>query len=424
MSLAEQYEEQEEYEKAYEEYKKVLNSGKVSTDLYQKLGHLASILGKKNEASDYYKKIIEINPNDIAAYDTLMDICFETGDQFTYYLSRGQKHILEQQFDYAINDFKKAISHGSDDNKIAHTRYLVASLYEQLGKYNQAIDEYLKISDTDQVTSETYIRLANLYDKTDFTESAVEILQRAKNEGFKGLENDLARYYSKTNNPQKALDLTTDDLLKARSLMELGRNDEAIDLLESVHDKYKKNSQYAALIAQYYYETNDLDTALERVDEFAKFEPNSPLIYQMRALIYEKKGDEFNEHVNWAKFNVLKGDMDVAINEYLMAHQIDEKNIEVLTTIADNLDQTDKNRSIEFYEKILDLDPNNKRALQKLAEFRDRIGDYLKMTDLLERLKKIDPRNPYVLENYERANQMLTNPPSIFDSILKFFGKV
>ena len=85
------------------------------------------------------------------------------------------------------------------------------------------------------------------------------------------------------------------------------------------------------------------------------------------------------------------------------------------------LDTTDKTRSVEFYEKLLDLDNNNKRALQKLAEFRDRIGDYVEMVDYLERLKKIDSRNPYVVQNYDRAVEMVTNPPSIFDNIMKFF---
>lgn len=424
MSLAEQYEEQEQYEQAFEEYKKMLEGGQQNVHIYQKLGHIASILNKKDEAEEYYKHVVNLDPSNIVAYEQLMDICFENEDKFTYYLSRGQKHVLEEQYEHAINDFKKAIAHGQDENKTAHTRYILADLYEKSGKYNQAIDEYLKISDTDMATSETYLRLADLYNKTDFTESAVEVLQRAMDDGFKGLEDDLAKYYSKTNNPQKALELTSDDLLKARSLMELGRNEEAIELLLSIQDKYKRDSKYCALIAQYYYETGDFDTALAKVDEFSKIDSNSPLIYQMRALIYEKKGDEFNEHLNWAKFNTIKGDMDVAINEYMFAHQLDESNIDVLTTIADNLDQTDKNRSVEFYEKLLNLDPNNKRALQKLAEFRDRIGDYIEMSDYLERLKAIDPRNPYVLENYERANQMVTNPPSIIDNIMNFFKGV
>lgn len=424
MSLAEKYENEENFEAAYEEYKKELEHGREDAELFKRLGHVAAILDKKDEAEEYYKKVVAYNPNDIVAYEQLMDICFENNDMFTYYLSRGQMHVLEQQFEHSINDFKKAIAHCDDEDKIISTRYLLAGLYEETNKQNHAIDEYLKITDTGKATSETYIKLANLYNKTDFVESAVEILQKAKNDGIDGLDEDLAKYYSKINNPQKALELTSNELLKAQCLMELGRNDEAIELLESIHDKYKREARYASLIAQYYYETDDFDTALERVDEFSKIEPNSPLIYQMRALIYEKKGDEFNEHVNWAKFNILKGDEDVAINEYMIAHQIDENNLDTIITIADMLDKSDKNRSIEFYEKILNIDAKNKRALQKMAEFNEHIGNYVIMVDYLERLKQIDPRNPYVVENYERANQLLTNPPSIFDKILNFFKGV
>ena len=91
------------------------------------------------------------------------------------------------------------------------------------------------------------------------------------------------------------------------------------------------------------------------------------------------------------------------------------------TSFKSDILDSKKNRSVEFYEKLLELDENNKRALQKLAEFRDRIGDYIEMVAYLDRLKKIDPRNQYVLANYERANEMITNPPSILDNIMKFF---
>lgn len=421
MTLAEQYENDEQYEKAYEEYKKQYENGKENVHILQKLGHLASILNKKDEAEEYYKKVVALDKKNIVAYEQLMDICFENNDKFTFYLSRGQMHVLQEQYEHAINDFKKAIAHGEQDERLNSTRYMLADLYEKTNQPNKAIDEYLKISDTEYASSETYLKLAALYYKTDFLESAIEILQRAKDDGFEGLDEALAQYYSRANDSEKALNLTKDNMLKARSLMELGRNDEAIELLKSMHDKYKNDSQYCALIAQYYFEIGELETALEKVNEFAKVAPNSPLIYQMRALIYEKKGDEFNEHVNWAKFNNLKGDTDIALNEYMIAHQIDENNIDVIITIADTLDKTDKNHSVEFYEKLLELQPNNKRALQKLAEFRDRIGDYIEMVNYLDKLKQIDPRNPYVIANYERANQMVTNPPSIIDNIMNFF---
>ena len=57
MTLAEQYENDEQYEKAYEEYKKQYENGKENVHILQKLGHLASILNKKDEAEEYYKKV-------------------------------------------------------------------------------------------------------------------------------------------------------------------------------------------------------------------------------------------------------------------------------------------------------------------------------------------------------------------------------
>lgn len=422
MKLAEQYENEENYEKAYEEYLKVYENNVESVHVLQKLAHIASILGKKQDAEDFYKKLVSVDENNVVAYEQLVDLAYENGDKFTYYLAKAQMHILQEQYDYAVTNYKKAISHGDDETKINSTRYLLANIYEKQEKFNQAIDQYLCISDTDSASSDIYLKLANMYDKTGITESAVEVLQRAKDDGYKGLDEALANYYSKTGSPEKAYELTSDELLKARSLMEMGKNDEAFKLLEEIKDKYKKDPKYLSLVAQYYFETGDLENALSKVDEYSKFEPNSPLIYQMRALIYEKQGNEFLEHVNWAKFNIVRGDMDVAINEYLTAYQIDENNIELVTTIADMLDVSDKTRSVEFYEKLLDLDKNNKRALQKLAEFRDRIGDYVEMVGYLDRLKKIDPRNQYVLANYDRATEMVTNPPSIFDNIIRFFA--
>lgn len=56
-----------------------------------------------------------------------------------------------------------------------------------------------------------------------------------------------------------------------------------------MQDRYKKNPKYLSLVAQYYYTEKKFDEALDAVNEFAKFDKNSPLIYQMRALIYEEK---------------------------------------------------------------------------------------------------------------------------------------
>mgnify|MGYP000107460908 CR=1 FL=1 len=83
MKLAEQYENEENYEKAYEEYKRVYENNQESVHLLQKLGHIASILGKKDEAEEYYKKVVSVDENNVVAYEQLIDICYENGDKST-----------------------------------------------------------------------------------------------------------------------------------------------------------------------------------------------------------------------------------------------------------------------------------------------------------------------------------------------------
>ena len=59
MSLAEQFEDNEQYEQAYEEYKKELLARPNDLSLLERLGHLAMMLNKKEEAAEHYSKILE-----------------------------------------------------------------------------------------------------------------------------------------------------------------------------------------------------------------------------------------------------------------------------------------------------------------------------------------------------------------------------
>src|SRR5574344_125477 len=420
MATAEQLENNGQYELAYKEYQRMYSANPKNSHILEKLGHIALILDKKEDAENYYSRITELDPNNIVAYQQLMDLCCDT-NKYRYYIAKGQMHLLEQQKEHAISDYKKAVERANDEVEANNARFVLANLYEQENKPNQAIDEYLKLMDVDYENPLVYINLANIYRKTDFLESAIDTLEKARKKGYEEVNDELAKLYILADDSQKAMEITKDELLKIRCLMDMGKNDEAFSIMKEVEDKYKKSSKYLALKAQYYYQIEDFDNAFDSVEAYSKFEPNSPLIYQMRAMIYEKKGDEVQEHINWAKFNSLKGDKDVAMNEYMIAYQIDDSNIDLVTTIADTLDQTDKNHSVEFYEGLLELNPKSKRALQKLAEFRERIGDYREMLSYMDRLKEVDPRNPYVKQNYDKIQDKIVNGSSFLDTIKNLF---
>lgn len=421
MTLAEQLEQEEKYEEAYAEYKKLFEKKQDSIDLLTKLGHLALILEKKDDAKTYYAKILELDPPNILAHEQLIDI-FANEDRFKYYLLRGNLHALQQQMSHAKNDYKKAIDHAKDAEEALPARYLYAGLCEGQGKLNEAIDEYLKISDYDEKNSIIFLKLAELYEKTEGLVSAIQILERGKKErNTDEFDEILAGYYIRNSQPQKAFEITKSDLTKARALFDMDKNEEGYELLMKNKTVFEKEKVFYSLLAQYYFQKDMFNEAFKAIDDFAKFDKNSPLIYQMRALIYEKQNDSFNEHINWGKYNILRGEKDVALNEYMTAYRFNDSDADLIETIAVLLEtEGDKTKASEFYEKLLDVEPNNKTALQKLAEFRESIGDNRGAFDYIERLKTIDPRSSFVKENYDTYKVKSENE----GNFLSFFSKL
>lgn len=421
MNMAEQLEENEQYDKAYEEYKKIYAQKSKDIDLLERLGHLAIILDKKTEAAQYYNRILELDSTSVLAYEQLMDIHFHT-DRYKYYVARGNLHVVQQEISHAITDFKKALDKAQSEEEANATRFVLASLYEQIGKNHQAIDIYLRILDTSAVNEFVFLQLAHVYIKENSIESAIETLERARENGFESenIKENLAQLYLRNNQPDKVRTLTNDDLVKVKSYLEENKNQAAFDILEKVDESYKKRAQYYSLFAQYYFNIRNWEKSLESVDEFDKLEKNSPLTYQMRALIYEEKGNEFDSHINWAKYNLARNDKDVALNEYFLAYQVKNNDLVLLRNIAELLgDLGDKNQASEFWEKLANLDPTNRSALEKVAEFKENIGDFKAEIEILEKLYEIDKRNASVVKKLAKSYEKIKNK----EKALEFYNK-
>lgn len=424
ITTAEQLEENEQYDKAYEEYKKIYALRSNSTDILEKLGHLAMILDKKTEAADYYAKILSIDATNVVAHEQLMDIYVHT-NRYKYYIFRGNLHILQEELSHAISDFKKAIDKAQTEEEINSTRFILADLYEKTGKNHQAIDEYLRILDTNAVNegvNVVYLKLAQVYLNEDAISSAVEILERAREKGFDTpiINETLAQLYLRNNQPEKARELTQDELVKVKSLLDEEKNQQAFDILEKIKGNYRQNAQYHLLLAQYFFNVKNWEKSLVGVNEYEKLEPNSPLIYQMRALIYEEDGRDFDAHINWAKYNLARQDRDVALNEYFSAYQIKEDDIVLVRNIAELLeDMNDKAHAAEFWEKLVNLDSSSRKALEKLAEFRESIGDYRSEAEILEQLYKLDSKNAIVVKKLAKAYEKIKNK----EKALEFYNK-
>ena len=82
-----------------------------------------------------------------------------------------------------------------------------------------------------------------------------------------------------------------------------------------------------------------------------------------------------------------------------------------------------ENRDRRFYEKLIELEPKNINALQKLATFRESIGDYKMAFEYIEKLKEIDPRNQFVSDNFEAYKDRAENGGSFISFFKSIFGK-
>ncbi len=422
LQTAEQFEENEQYTQAFEEYQKLYNRNPKDLSLLERLGHISMLLDNKDQAAEYYSKILEFDATNILAYEQLMDI-YVTTDKYKYYIYRGNMHSVEHKLEHAINDYKKAINVAQEDKEMLSARFVLATLYEQEGNNLKAIDEYLKVLDYEDAPQEAYIRLSKLYVKESAAASAVEVLERAIKNGFDStdIKELLADFYIKNGNPEKAIEVTSDELTKVKCLLDMDKKDEAFEKLQKMEDEYNHIAQFHSLKAQYYYINKEFDKALEYVNKFDEFEKNSPLTYQMRALIYEEKDDDFNAHLNWGKYNLVRGNKDIAINEYLNAYQIKNDNLDLLNTLAMLLEESgDRNHAMEFYERISKLDETDKKSLQKLAEFRESIGDYKAQADYLLKLYHLDKRNSTTVRKLGEAYEKLRNKPAAVECYEKY----
>lgn len=424
LQQAQQLQDDEQFDKAYEVYKTFLAKQPKSLEALEGMAHLCITLDKKNEAIECYERVLELDMTNLVAHEQLMDLYYDV-DRFKYYLSRGNRHTLENKLSHAVNDFRKAIDKAEDVDQSNSTRFVLASLYEQLNKPNNAIDEYLRILDTENKSEIVFLRLAKLYEAQDTLSSTIETLERAIENGFDtpAVKDYLASSYLKSGNTTQARKHSTDPLLTIKSFLDEENNDEAIKLLNEIKNDYKKNPKLHSLTAQYYFNQKNYEKALESVLEFEKFDKTSPLGYQMRALIFEEQENDFEAHYNWGKYYLIKGEKDIALNEYMQADRLENQNPDLIFAIATLQEAlNDKHQAMEFYERFVHLEPQSKTVLKKLAEFKEQIGDKTQALNYLEKLLPL-VKGAELKEVEEKINNLENAADGFLDKILALFKK-
>lgn len=423
LTKAAELEENEKFEQAYECYKDAYEYNKSDEDVLAKLAITAQVLHYKDDAIRFWNLLISINPENHLPYTQLMDIHF-ADNKFEYYLTRAKLKTLEGRLEQATTDYKKAISNTSDNEEIITARYLLAQTYEFIDKPMQAIDEYLRVLDHDH-NENVYSSLAKIYYNTDKS-AAIGVLHQAiekypQNTIFKEL---LAKIYTELGDYEKALEFAANEFSKIKTLLLLEKNAEAFDAMEKLCEKDKKTPKYLSLMAEYYYNTDNDEKALECVNQYEALDDESPLSAQMKALIYEKQNKDFESHFYWGKYHLKKNSLDLALNEFLGAHNLNKKDVNTINLLI-NLYVTleDKVASIEFCEKLVEIEKNNVPTLKKLVNFYQEQGYREKTIQYLSALSEIDQRDYETLLNlakYYESNRQTSKALEYYQSYLKF----
>ena len=357
--------------------------------------------------------MLTLDATNPTAYEQLMDIYIDS-DKYKYYVCRGNYHIVQQQLEHASHDFQKAVNQaGGEASLVAPVRFILGTIFEQLGNQNKAIDEYLKVLDyEDFANAETYLRLANLYDLDGALGSAIETLERAINCGFNenSIKDFLAKLYFKDGNYVKAKEFGGNCDIRIKAMLALGETNDAKTEIDKLSQTKKDNPNLLTLKAEYYYTVKDYDGALASVQEYSAINPNHPLVFQMRALIYEAKNDEYLSTLNWAKYNLVRGNKDIAINEFMNAYQLKDDDTEMIATLANLLETGGEvHHAMELYERLVQLEPNNRSALEKLSRYWEDNGDKRLAVKYLEKALDTDKRNFNIMiklaELYEKNRE-------------------
>lgn len=383
LTRGQQFEDNEEYDKAYFLYTEMLKQFPQSVDLVLRAAHLAELQGNFDEAIKHWEYALVLNPTDSGAYSKLADLYYNI-NKFKHYMTKALLKVTEGKHSHAIGNLKKAIDNANDDKEILEATFKLAQMYELSGKREQAIEEYTKMLNLEDNVN-VYFKLGELYEK-DNINVAISTLKTGveKFPDSQMLKEKLALMLTKNNKIDDAVEFAQSHDTKAKAYLLKGELEKALAEINAIG---VKTESYFSLLAEYYFNTKEYDECLETIANLEKINALNPLPYQMKALVYEEKNDNLSACCNWGKCYLLQGKNEMALSEYLQAHSIEPTNAIVICEIINLYENmNEKYPALEFAQKLLKLEPENVLVMKKIAKHAISEGN---LTEGIEHLEKV-----------------------------------
>jgi len=384
-----QYLSNHQYSEAILEYKKALSLNPYYKEAYFNLGKSYQAKQLFKDAIVSYKNAIKLDKRYVPAYINL-GLCYE------------KQNLLSK----AKTNFKKAIEL---DPVNASAHFCLANILYKDKRIKESIEEYIQTTKIDPTYLQAYIKLGSIYFK-DFkdNEKAIYYFNQAKRIKpkntisyiklgdlyyQKGLFNKAISEYKKavSLNPENLTVLTQFGLL----YLNRGRYRDALPLYKKLVNLIPDNplAHYTLgvtyeKLGMFQKALNEFETALSLnpEDEVASFHQERIILELNRANVFSTRRKKSSQrHLISAENHLKEGFLTLATYEFKRSILLDPQNPNIRLSLAKLYNLLGRKQlAIEELIKVIELDPNNLEAKDRLEKL------YFEQESSLAHKEKID----------------------------------
>ena len=394
------YEQQKEYKKAIDAYRKAIALDRDNLDAIRGLAENLMNDGQSEAALEQYKVIADANPEDAQTYVRIAEI-----------YRRGGK------FDLALENLKKAQSMVPDSIDVP---YNLARVYQAQGRYDDAaqiLQDLLKKTekpDNNYTQAEKNNRsvflelLGSVYRDNNNSQLAIETFRKMLTLGDENAERGYQQIidtYREARQWQQATDTAKEAVQKlpndrglkmvyASQLADMGQAEAGLQQVKALLKGKPEDREVYITLAQMYSRLKrwpDAQESLDKAEQVSSKPEDKQYVYFLRGSMYErqKKYDQAEEMFR----KVLSTDPDNATALNYLGYMLADRGVKL-------------EEALNYIKKAVNLDPANGAYLDSLGWAYFRLGKY----ELAE-------------DSLLKASQHITTDPTVQDHLGDLYQK-
>jgi len=394
------YEQQKEYKKAIDAYRKAIALDRDNLDAIRGLAENLMNDGQSEAALEQYKVIADANPEDAQTYVRIAEIYRRSG-----------------KFDLALENLKKAQSMVPDSIDVP---YNLARVYQAQGRYDDAaqiLQDLLKKTekpDNNYTQAEKNNRsvflelLGSVYRDNNNSQLAIETFRKMLTLGDENAERGYQQIidtYREARQWQQATDTAKEAVQKlpndrglkmvyASQLADMGQAEAGLQQVKALLKGKPEDREVYITLAQMYSRLKrwpDAQESLDKAEQVSSKPEDKQYVYFLRGSMYErqKKYDQAEEMFR----KVLSTDPDNATALNYLGYMLADRGVKL-------------EEALNYIKKAVNLDPANGAYLDSLGWAYFRLGKY----ELAE-------------DNLLKASQHITTDPTVQDHLGDLYQK-